>query len=73
MSTENDNRITLVKMKFIEHIVAEQSLDTLQQWYDMYEEARYVASLSSDEEELKVFREEYEESIRKGFSSIRNK
>ena len=33
----------------------------------MYEEARYVASLDSEEEELKEFHANYEESIRKGF------
>ena len=34
---------------------------------DMYDEARYVASLSSDEPELKEFNAQYNESIRHGF------
>ena len=67
MSTDNMHQLSLMKIKFIEQIVAEQSLDTLHAWYNMYEEARYVASLDSEEEELKEFRANYEESIRKGF------
>ena len=43
--------------------VDETSLDTLDSWYDMYEEARYVASLNSDEPELKEFQTNYEASI----------
>jgi hypothetical protein len=60
--------LSLKKMEFIRQIVSETSLDTLCSWLDMYEEARYVASLSSDEEELKEFCLKYEESIKKGFS-----
>lgn len=67
MSTDNMHQLSLMKMKFIEQIVAEQSLDTLHAWYNMYEEAKYVASLDSEEEELKEFHANYEESIRKGF------
>ena len=59
-------------MKMIEQIVSEQSLDTLQAWYDMYEEARYVASLDSDEEELIKYRAECEELLKKGFDVNRN-
>ena len=66
MSTDNMHQLSLMKMKFIEQIVAEQSLDTLHAWYNMYEEAKYVASLDSEEEELKEFRANYEESLRKG-------
>ena len=69
MSSENKYQLSLVKMKFIEQIVAEHSLDTLREWYSMYEEARYVASLNSDEKELKEFRAQYEESIKNGFHS----
>jgi len=69
MSSENKYQLSLVKMKFIEQIVAEHSLDTLREWYSMYEEARYVASLNSDEKELKEFRAQYEESIKNGFYS----
>lgn len=63
--------LSLKKMEFIRQIVSETSLDTLCSWLDMYEEARYVASLSSDEEELKEFCLKYEESIKKGFSRNR--
>ena len=67
MSTQSKPDISLVKLKFIEKIVSECSLHTLCSWYDMYEEAKYVASLSSDEEELMEFRANFEESIKKGF------
>ena len=64
--------LSLKKMEFIRHIVSETSLATLCSWLDMYEEARYVASLSSEEEELKEFRAEFEESIKKGFRCKNN-
>ena len=51
MSTDNMHQLSLMKMKFIEQIVAEQSLDTLHAWYNMYEEAKYLASLDSEEED----------------------
>jgi len=73
MSAENKQELSLVKMKFIEQIVAEHSLDTLREWYSMYEEARYVASLYSKEEELIKFGAEFEESIKKGFINHNNK
>ena len=73
MATDSMHQLSLVKMKFIEQIVAERSLDTLREWFSMYEEARYVASLNSDEEELKEFRNKFEESIRKGFINRSNK
>ena len=47
--------------------MAETSFDTLCSWLDMHEEARYAASLDSDEAELKEFNIQYNESIRKGF------
>ena len=43
------------KLEFIQQIISETSLDTLCTWMDMYEEARYVASLDSDEPDLKEF------------------
>ena len=55
--------LALKKLEFIRRIVDETSLDTLDSWYDMYEEARYVASLNSDEPELKEFQTNYEASI----------
>ena len=55
------------KLEFIQQIVSETSLDTLCAWLDMYDEARYVASLDSDEPELKEFNAQFNESIRNGF------
>ena len=46
------------KLEFIQQIVSEKSLDTLRVWMDMYDEARYVAAMDSDEEELKAERAE---------------
>ena len=46
------------KLEFIQRIVSETSLDTLRAWLDMYDEARYVAAINSDEEELKAERAE---------------
>lgn len=46
------------KMEFIQQIISETSLDTLRVWMDMYDEARYVAAMDSDEEELKTERAE---------------
>ena len=44
--------LSLKKMEFIQQIVSETSLDTLRA------EARYVAAMDSDEEELKAERAE---------------
>ena len=55
--------LALKKQEYIRRIMDETSLDTLDSWYDMYEEARYVASLNSDEPELKEFRTNYEASF----------
>ena len=60
------------KLEFIQQIVSETSLDTLCAWLDMYDEARYVASLDSDEPELKEFNAQYNESIRHGFGRKEN-
>ena len=46
------------KLEFIQQIVSEMSLDTLRVWMDMYDEARYVAAMDSDEEDLKAERAE---------------
>ena len=51
------------KQEFIQQINNETSLDTLDSWFDMYEEARYVASLNSDEPELKEYRANFEASL----------
>ena len=73
MTTDYMHQLALMKMKFIEQIVSEHSLDTLRELFSMYEESLYVASLNSDEEELKEFRNKFEESIRKGFINRNNK
>lgn len=52
-SKEYDIALSLKKMDFIQQIVLERSLDTLRVWMDMYDEAREVAAMSSDEDELK--------------------
>ena len=64
---EYEALLSLKKLEFIQQILAETSFDTLCSWLDMHEEARYVASLDSDEAELKEFNVQYNESIRKGF------
>ena len=46
--------LSLKKLDFIRKIISETSLDTLSAWMNMYDEARYVAAMDSDEEELKV-------------------
>lgn len=50
--------LSLKKIEFIQQIVSETSLDTLRAWMDMYDEARFVAAMDSDEEELKAERAE---------------
>ena len=64
---EYEALLSLKKLEFIQQIMAETSFDTLCSWLDMHEEARYVASLDSDETELKEFNIQYNESIRKRF------
>ena len=48
--------LSLKKIEFIQQIIAERSLDTLCVWMDMYEEARFVAAMDSEEDELKAER-----------------
>ena len=60
------------KLEFIQKIISETSLDTLCSWLDMYDEARYVASLDSDEPELKVFNAQFNESLRQGLTTRKN-
>ena len=50
---DHDIALSLMKMDFIQYIVSETSLDTLRTWMNMYDEARYVAAIDSNEEELK--------------------
>lgn len=67
-------KVTLesIKTEFIQKIQSEDSLDTLQTWFSMYEEARYAASTYSNEPELIKFKKEYEESIFDRLKSKRN-
>ena len=64
---EYEALLSLKKLEFIQQIMAETSFDTLCSWLEMHEEARYVASLDSDELKLKEFNAQYNESIRHGF------
>ena len=48
----NDNSIESLKNKFVQEVLSEQSFDTLTEWLNMHEEARYVASITSNEHEL---------------------
>lgn len=56
-----------LKIKFIQEVLSEQSYDALQVWLDMHEEARYAASISSNEPELIQFKEDFEISVYEGF------
>lgn len=57
MDSKNETTdISLIKLDFIQRVLSEKSLDTLRVWLDMYDEARYVASIDSYEEELKIER-----------------
>lgn len=52
--------LSSIKDVFIKKISSEDSLDTLREWLYMYDEARFVASIHSDEPELK---EEYAKTM----------
>ena len=60
-----------IKFEFIQEVMSEQSFDTLKEWLYMHEEARYVASLTSEEPELIEFNKNFEESIKEGFMKSR--
>ena len=66
-----ESLLVLKKVEFIKKIMDEQSLDTINEWLSMYDEARYVASLYTQEEELKKYHVKFEEDIKNGF--IRHK
>ena len=53
-----ETALSLKKLEFIRQIMSQTSLDTLRVWMDMYDEARYVAAMDSEEEELKAERAE---------------
>ena len=55
-----------LKLEFIQEVLSEQSFDALQEWLDMHEEARYAASVTSNEPELIEFNRKYKESIKVG-------
>lgn len=61
-----DNSIESLKNKFVQEVLSEQSFDTLTEWLNMHEEARYVASITSNEPELIEFNKSYKDSIKKG-------
>lgn len=52
--------LSLINEIFIEKISSENSLDTLREWLYLYDEARFDASIHSDEPELK---EEYAKTM----------
>ena len=56
--------LLLKKMEFIQLIVSEKSLDTLRAWMAMYDEARFVAAMDSEEEKLKAERAETKKKFR---------
>lgn len=61
-----EKSIESLKIEFVREVLSEQSFDTLTEWLNMHEEARYVASITSNEPELIEFKKDYKESIRKG-------
>ena len=66
-----ESLLVLKKVEFVKKIINEQSLDTINEWLSMYDEARYAASIYSQEEELKEYHVKFEEDIKKEF--IRHK
>ena len=66
-----EKTIESLKKEFVQEVLSEQSYDTLKEWLYMHEEARYVASLTSNEPELIKFKQDYEDSILKGFVKSR--
>ncbi len=56
-----------LKVRFIQEVLSEKSFDTLQEWLSMHDEARYAASINSQEPELIAFNKEFENSIKEGF------
>ena len=66
-----EKAIESLKKEFVQEVLSEQSYDTLKEWLYMHEEARYVASLTSNEPELIKFKQDYEDSILKGFVKSR--
>ena len=57
-----------IKGEFIQKVKSEDSLDTLREWFYMYDEARYVASIHSDEPKLKEEYAQTMESFKYGWS-----
>ena len=67
---EDKERLTQRKKDFIQKIESETSVDTLKSWFDMYDEARYVASIDSEEPEL---REEHAKTMARFKKGILNR
>lgn len=63
--------IESLKLEFIQEVLSEQSFDALQEWLSMHEEARYAASVTSNEPELIEFNRKYKESIKEGLLKSR--
>ena len=68
-----DNNLESLKKQFVQEVLSENSYDTLKEWLDMHEEARYAASITSVEPELIKFKQDYEDSMMKGFVESRKK
>ena len=60
-----------IKEEFIQKVKSEESLDTLHEWLYMYDEARFVASIHSDEPKLKEEYVQTIESFKHGWSKKR--
>ncbi len=70
MQNSYNDSLAQQKIEFIEKIVSESSLDTLREWYSMYDEARYVASMNSNEEELKAYNKDFNDRIKRGLGQF---
>ena len=71
MNSNNETTdISLMKLNFIQRILSENSLDTLRVWLDMYDEARYVAAIDSNEEELKAERANAMKQFKKTLTEV---
>lgn len=66
-----DKNLESLKKEFVKEVMAEQSYDALKEWLDMHEEARFAASVTSNEPELIKFKKDYIDSIKKGLAESR--
>ena len=71
MNSNNETTdISLMKSNFIQRILSENSLDILRVWFGMYDEARYVAAIDSNEEELKAERANAMKQFKKTLTEV---